>query len=109
MGFGGYPRGQPPYLMPKGQGTRAWRQSGRRREGAESADPQDLHDVVPKGREPYGHGASVVVRGRESRLHGHRGVKEAQRLREAGFLCKGRKGKRNAHSRIVPEHYPRPR
>ena len=32
--------------MPKGEGTRAWRQSGRRREGAESADPQDLHDVV---------------------------------------------------------------
>src|SRR5713226_8692910 len=46
IGFGGYPRGQPPYRMPKGQGTRAWRQSGRRREGAESADPQDLHDVV---------------------------------------------------------------
>jgi group II intron reverse transcriptase/maturase len=33
---------------------------------------------LPKGREPYGDGASIVVRGRESRLHGHKGGKEAQ-------------------------------
>src|SRR5436309_2859432 len=46
IGFGGNPRGQPPHLMLKGEGTTAWRQSGRQREGAESADPQDLHDVV---------------------------------------------------------------
>ena len=122
------------------QGTRAWRQSGRRREGADRADPQDLHGRVkavwpavqcpvgrheahwqsacrqcgpwrvqgarshapprvrqggvnpphgtngppppgydgqyessagwPKGGAPYGDGAAVVVRGRESRPHG---------------------------------------
>ena len=45
-GFGGYPIGQPPYLMPKGEGTIAWRQSGGQRAGAETVDPQDLHDVV---------------------------------------------------------------
>ena len=49
------------------------------------------------------------VSGRESRPHGHRGVKEAQRRSEAGFLWKGRKGTRDANSRNDPEHYPRPR
>ena len=46
IGLGGNPRGQPPYLMPKGEGTTAWRQSGRRREGAEIVVPQDLHGTV---------------------------------------------------------------
>src|SRR5215831_13112413 len=64
---------------------------------------------LPKGREPYGDGASIVVSGRESRPHGHRGEKEAQRRSEAGFPWKGRKGTRDAHSRNDPEHYPRPR
>jgi hypothetical protein len=32
--------------MPKGSGTIAWRKSGGQREGAETGDPQDLHDVV---------------------------------------------------------------
>src|SRR5215813_7338183 len=64
---------------------------------------------LPQGREPYGDGASIVVRGRESRPHGHRGEKEAQRRSEAGFPWKGRKGTRDAHSRNDPEHYPRPR
>src|SRR5438093_35471 len=32
--------------MPKGEGTRAWRKSGRQREGATSADPQDLDGMV---------------------------------------------------------------
>jgi hypothetical protein len=46
IGCGGYPRGQPPSLMPKGSGTRAGRQSGGQREGAATGDPQDLHEVV---------------------------------------------------------------
>jgi len=46
IGFGGYPIGQLPNRTPKGKGTRAWQKSGRQREGAEIADPQDLHDVV---------------------------------------------------------------
>src|SRR5919197_795793 len=64
---------------------------------------------LPKGREPYGDGASIVVSGRESRLHGHRGEKEVQRRSEAGFLWTGRQGTRDAESRNVPEHYRRPR
>ena len=64
---------------------------------------------LPKGREPYGDGASIGVSGRESRLRGHRGGKEAQGRSEAGFLWKGRKGTRDAHSRHDPQHYPRPR
>ena len=32
--------------MPKGEGTRAWRKSGRQREGAQIADPQDLEGMV---------------------------------------------------------------
>jgi hypothetical protein len=39
----------------------------------------------PTGREPSGHGACVVVRGRASRPHGQRGVKGAHRRRKAGF------------------------
>jgi len=62
---------------------------------------------LPKGRESYGDGASIVVRGRESRLHGHRGEKEAQRRSEAGFLWTGRQGTRDAESRNVPAHYPK--
>jgi hypothetical protein len=46
IGLGGYPRGQPPYRSRKAEGTRAWRKSGRRREGADRADPQDLHGMV---------------------------------------------------------------
>ena len=46
IGFGGYPIGQLPNRTPKGKGTIAWQKSGRQREGAEIADPQDLHDVV---------------------------------------------------------------
>src|SRR5262249_55320723 len=64
---------------------------------------------LPKGRESYGDGASIVVSGRESRLHGHRGEKEVQRRSEAGFLWKGRQGTRDAESRHVPAHYRRPR
>jgi len=64
---------------------------------------------LPKGRESYGDGASIVVRGRESRPHGHRGVKAAQRRSEAGFPWKGRQGTRDANSRNDPAHYPRPR
>ena len=64
---------------------------------------------LPKGREPYGDGASIGVSGRESRLHGHRGVKGAQGRSEAGFLWTGRQGTRDAESRNVPEHYRRPR
>src|SRR6266571_288414 len=64
---------------------------------------------LPKGREPYGDGASIVVSGRESRLHGHRGSKEAQRRSETGFPWKGRQGTRDANSRNDPQHYPRPR
>src|SRR5712691_9399125 len=64
---------------------------------------------LPKGREPYGDGASIVVSGRESRLHGHRGVQAAQRRSEAGFPWKGRQGTRDANSRNDPQHYPRPR
>src|SRR5215813_8007853 len=33
MGFGGYPRGQPPYLMPKGKGKEAGGKGGRAGEG----------------------------------------------------------------------------
>ena len=40
------------------QGTRAWRKSGRRREGADLADPQDLHGrvkaVLPEVQCPVG-------------------------------------------------------
>src|SRR5438093_12189581 len=32
--------------MPKGEGTRAWRKSGRQREAAQTADPQDLEGMV---------------------------------------------------------------
>ena len=64
---------------------------------------------LPKGREPYGDGASIVVGGRESRPHGHRGVKAAQRRSEAGFPWTGRQGTRDAESRHVPEPYQRPR
>jgi hypothetical protein len=39
----------------------------------------------PTGREPSGHGAVVVVRGRASRPHGQRGVTGAHRRRKAGF------------------------
>src|SRR5713101_6387706 len=39
----------------------------------------------PTGREPEGHGAFVVVRGRDSRPHGQRGVKGAHGRRQAGF------------------------
>src|SRR5215510_3814543 len=59
---------------------------------------------LPKGREPYDDGASIVVSGRESRLHGHRGVKGAQGRSEAGFPWTGRQGTRDAESRNVPEH-----
>jgi hypothetical protein len=69
----------------------------------------ELSTGLPKGRESYGDGASIVVSGRESRLHGHRGEKEVQRRSEAGFLWKGRQGTRDAESRNVPEHYRRPR
>jgi hypothetical protein len=62
---------------------------------------------LPQGREPYGDGASIVVSGRESRLHGHRGVKGAQGRSEAGFPWSGRQGTRDAHSRHAPAHYPR--
>jgi hypothetical protein len=64
---------------------------------------------LPKGREPYGDGASIVVSGRASRLHGHRGVKAAHRRSEAGFPWSGRQGTRDANSRNDPEHYPQPR
>ena len=64
---------------------------------------------LPQGRESSGDGASIVVSGRESRPHGHRGVKAAQRRSEAGFPWKGRQGTRDANSRHDPEHYPRPR
>ena len=64
---------------------------------------------LPKGRESYGDGASIVVSGRESRLHGHRGVKAAQGRSEAGFPWAGRQGTRDANSRNDPAHYPRPR
>src|SRR5215475_4162243 len=60
---------------------------------------------LPKGRESYGNGASIVVSGRESRPHGHRGVKGAQGRSEAGFPWKGRQGTRDANSRNDPEHY----
>src|SRR5215467_9089354 len=57
-GFGGHPLGQPSYLRSKDEGTRAWRQSRKRREGAEIADLQDLHDVVraawPEAQFPVG-------------------------------------------------------
>jgi hypothetical protein len=62
---------------------------------------------LPKGREPYGDGASIVVSGRESRLHGHRGVKGAQGRSEAGFPWTGRQGTRDAKRRHAPAHYPR--
>src|ERR687885_993777 len=62
---------------------------------------------LPKGRESYGDGASIVVSGRESRLHGHRGVKGAQGRSEAGFPWTGRQGTRDAESRNVPAHYPK--
>src|SRR5919198_4045985 len=64
---------------------------------------------LPKGREPYGDGASIGVSGRESRLHGHRGVKGAQGRSEAGFPWTGRQGTRDANRQNVPAHYPRPR
>jgi hypothetical protein len=64
---------------------------------------------LPQGREPYGDGASIVVSGRESRLHGHRGVKGAHRRSEAGFPWTGRQGTRDAKRRHAPAHYPRPR
>jgi hypothetical protein len=64
---------------------------------------------LPKGREPYGDGASIGVSGRESRLHGHRGVKGAHRRSEAGFPWAGRQGTRDAKRRHAPAHYPRPR
>ena len=62
---------------------------------------------LPKGREPYGDGASIVVSGRESRLHGHRGVKGAQGRSEAGFPWTGRQGTRDANRQNVPAHYPK--
>ena len=62
---------------------------------------------LPKGREPYGDGASIGVSGRESRLHGHRGVKGAQGRSEAGFPWTGRQGTRDAKRRHAPAHYPR--
>ena len=62
---------------------------------------------LPKGREPYGDGASIVVSGRESRLHGHRGVKGAQGRSEAGFPWTGRQGTRDANRQNDPEHNPR--
>src|SRR5437867_4140044 len=64
---------------------------------------------LPKGRESYGDGASIGVSRRESRLHGHRGVKAAQGRSEAGFPWKGRQGTRDANSRHDPQHYLRPR
>src|SRR4029450_4359840 len=64
---------------------------------------------LPKGREPYGDGASIGVSGRESRLHGHRGVKGAHRRSEACFPWAGRQGTRDAKRRNAPAHYPRPR
>src|SRR4030095_6969702 len=64
---------------------------------------------LPQGRAPYGDGASIVVSGRESRLHGHRGVKGAHRRSEAGFPWTGRQGTRDAKRRHAPAHYPRPR
>src|SRR6266566_3905319 len=62
---------------------------------------------LPKGREPYGDGASIGVSGRESRLHGHRGVKGAQGRSEASFPWTGRQGTRDAKRRHAPAHYPR--
>jgi len=47
--------------------------------------------------------------GTRNRLHGHRGVQEAPRRREAGFPWTGRKGTRDANRRPAPEHDPRPR
>src|SRR5215510_14474661 len=64
---------------------------------------------LPKERELYGDGASIVVSGRESRLHGPRGVKAAHRRSEAGFPWPGRQGTRDAESRHDPQHYPQPR
>src|SRR4030095_12728412 len=64
---------------------------------------------LPKGREPYGDGASIGVRGRESRLHGHRGGKGAHRRREGGCPWTGLQGTRDAKRRHAPAHYPRPR
>ena len=64
---------------------------------------------LPKGRESYGDGASIGVSGRESRLHGHRGVQAAQGRSEAGFPWKGRQGTRDANRRHDPQHYLRPR
>src|SRR5437764_15436859 len=64
---------------------------------------------LPKEREPYGDGASIGVSGRESRPHGHRGVKGAHRRSEAGFPWTGRQGTRDANRRHDPGHYPRPR
>ena len=62
---------------------------------------------LPKERELYGDGASIVVRGRESRLHGPRGVKGAHRRSEAGFPWTGRQGTRDANRQNDPAHYPR--
>jgi hypothetical protein len=64
---------------------------------------------LPQGRESYGDGASIGVSGRESRLHGHRGVKAAHGRSEAGFPWTGRQGTRDANRRHDPGHYPRPR
>ena len=64
---------------------------------------------LPQGRESYGDGASRGVRGRASRLHGHRGVKGAHRRSEAGVPWTGRQGTRDAKRRHVPAHDPRPR
>src|SRR5262249_33887457 len=49
----------------------------------------------------------IGVSGRESLLHGHRGVKAAQGRSEAGFPWPGRQGTRDANRRHVPAHYPR--
>jgi hypothetical protein len=46
MEIGGDSIGQPPYQIPKGKGTIAWRKSRRRREGAEFVDLQDLHAMM---------------------------------------------------------------
>ncbi len=40
---------------------------------------------IAYGERAYGDGAPIVVSGRESRPHGHRGEQEVQRRRGAGF------------------------
>ena len=60
-------------IYPQGSGTRPTERKGHLTHATVCSESSA---GLPKGREPYGNGASRVVCGRESRLQGHRGVKE---------------------------------